>query len=192
MTLLSSTGDWPARVLLTLSVLAAIAGCLALMRRGWKRRAQRQGEVAALPAVPPVPSAFNPDDVTSVPARYVGASRSGDWLDRLVVHGLGVPSRAHVTVRTSHPTTAGVWVLRTGAPDLFVAAAELQAVRHDRAVAGRAYENDGVVVLTWLHGGALIDVGLRVRDTDVAEQLRHAIAWVAARPSAASTAGGLT
>ena len=189
--LLSSTGDWPARALLSMGVLAAIAGCLVLMRKGWKRRGGRQGDIGVLPDVPQIPDSINPHDVTSVPARYLGASRSGDWLDRVVVHGLGVPSHAQVTVRTALPIAAGVWVLRTGAPDLFVSAAELRGVRHDRAVGGRAYEHDGVLVMTWLHGGVLIDVGLRVRDSDVAEQLRAAITSVAARSSAASTSGGV-
>jgi len=193
--LLASTGDWPARVLLSMCVLAAIVSCLALMRKGWKRRGARQSDVAALPSVPPIPGSIDPRDVTSVPARYLGASRSGDWLDRVVVHGLGVPSEAHVTVRppaaTATATAAGVWVLRRGAPDVYVAAAELHGVRHDRAVAGRAYERDGVLVLTWLHGGALIDLGLRVRDSDVAEQLRRAVVALAPLSSAPSTPGGI-
>jgi hypothetical protein len=189
--LLSSTGDWPARVLLSLVVVVAIVGCLALMRRGWTRRGRRQGDVGALPTVPLFPDSTDPHDVTSVPARYLGASRGGDWLDRVVVHGLGVPSHAEVTVRTSPATEAGVWVLRTGAPDLYVAAADVHGVRHDRAVAGRAFEQDGVLVLTWLHGGVLLDVGLRVRDGDVAEQLRQAIASFSPVTDAPSTIGGI-
>ena len=189
MMVLSSVADWPERVLLTLGVLVAILGSLALMRRGWNRRAVRQRDVGALPFVPPIPAHSGPHDVTNVSARYLGASRAGDWLDRVVANGLGVPSNAHVSVRTSPATPTGVWVLRTGATDLFVAASELDSVRHDRAVAGRAYERDGVLVLTWNHGGSLIDVGLRVHDSDRAELLRKAIES-AERAAGASTASG--
>lgn len=165
--------EWPARIALTLLVVAAIAIVLALMRRGWVARGRRQGDIGPLPDVPELPKAGPEADqpaATDVPARYLGAARSGDWLDRVVVHGLGVPSAARVTV-----SGRGVWVMRTGAPDIFVAADELAGVRHDRAIAGRVLEQDGILVITWRHGDQLIDLGLRVRDALAAEAMRATI-----------------
>lgn len=166
--------DWPERIALTLLVAAAIASVLALMRWGWVARGRRQGDIVPLPDVPELPATPLDADqlaVSDVPARYLGAARSGDWLDRVVVHGLGVPSAARVTI-----SGQGVWVTRSGAPDIFVAADELAGVRHDRAMAGRVLEQDGILVVTWRHRDRLIDLGLRVRDAVAAEAVRAAIA----------------
>jgi hypothetical protein len=112
--------------------------------------------------------------VTGVSARYLGATRSGDWLDRIVVHGLGVPSAAEVTVGDK-----GVWVLRSGAPDIFVPAHDVVGARHDRGIAGRVLEADGVLVISWRHADHVIDLGLRVRDAVMAEALRAAVVALA-------------
>ena len=172
----ASGGMWPERLLLTAIVIAGIACCLLLMRWGWVRRGRRQGDVARLPAVPPVPVARLATDVTDVEARYLGSTRAGDWLDRVVVYGLGVPSAALVSVRGAVDAPArGVWVKRRGAPDIFVAADDVRGARHDRAAAGRAYEAEGVLVITWCHQQDAIDLGLRVRDPAKAERLRTAL-----------------
>lgn len=175
---IASSSDWPLRVLLSLAVVLAIALTLALMRKGWLRRAARQTDVAALGIVPSLPTTADPRDVTRCDARYVGASRAGDWLDRIVVHGLGVPSPASISVRVAGPVGSqpGVWVERVGAPDLFVPAESISGVRHDRGVAARAFERDGVLILTWNQGSTALDVGLRIRDTSEAERIRAAIA----------------
>ena len=168
--------DWPERIGLTLGVIALIGVVLGLMRWGWVRRGRRQSDIDPLPAVPEIPGTPGEGaprdsvDIRGVSARYLGATRSGDWLDRIVVHGLGVPSSAEVTVGSQ-----GVWVLRSGAPDIFAAATDVVAARHDRGIAGRVLETDGVLVITWRHGGQHIDLGLRVRDALAAEELRCAV-----------------
>lgn len=172
------------RTVLTAIVVVAILTCLALMRWGWVRRGRRQSDVPPLLPVPDVPVALGSRDVTGTAARYVGANRSGDWLDRVVVHTLGAPSAALVTVRTAgakaeqpapESPVAGVWVSRQGAPDIFVPAEQVLDVRHDRAAGGSAFEAGGVLVITWRHGGGSIDLGLRVRDPAEAEGLRIAV-----------------
>jgi len=69
-----------------------------------------------------------------------------------------------------------VWIVRDGAPDLFVEAGRVAGVRHDRGAAGRVLEKDGVLVITWRHGDQPIDLGLRVRDAVAAEAVRAAVA----------------
>ena len=80
--------------------------------------------------------------VTDVPARYLGTTRSGDWLDRVVVHGLGVPSAAQVWPST---TDRGVDRSATARPIVFVAAGRRGRAR---GMTGRSpvgcYEADGV------------------------------------------------
>lgn len=157
--------DWPLRIVLVLLVIGAIGGLLGLMLLGWRRRAGRQADVAAPPAVPDDPGA----SLLGQPAEglYLGTVTSGDWLDRIVVHGLGVRSRALVDV-----TPDGISVLREGAPDLWLPMADVSAVRSDRGIAGRAYERDGVVIMTWRLGDRLVDTGFRAqRAADHAEVL---------------------
>jgi hypothetical protein len=159
--------QWPERLALTLVVVVLIAGVLGLMRWGWVRRARGQVGLSPLPVVPEPP---DPHTCLAVDCRYLGATRSGDWLDRFVIHGLGVPSQARVLV-----TPAAVWILRSGAPDLYLSSRDVTGARHDRGIAGRVYESDGVVVISWSHDGQPIDVGLRVRDAARAESLRAAV-----------------
>lgn len=171
--------DWPQRLALTVLMGVLVITVLGLMRWGWVRRAGRQSDVAPLPAAPPAPAVADEGGAAEAPVwakgRYLGATRSGDWLDRIVVHGLGVPSKAHLVA-----SGQGLWILRDGAPDLFIAAGDVAGVRHDRAGGGRVLEADGVLLITWNHGGTLIDIGLRVPDAVAAESLRSAIE-VAAR-----------
>ena len=181
VTVVASGGVWPERLLLTAIIIAGIAGCLLLMRWGWVRRGRRQHDVARLPVVPPMPMQGVASDMTDVEARFLGSNRTGDWLDRVVVHGLGVPTAALVSVRSGVNAPArGVWIRRRGAPDIFVAAADVRGARHDRAAAGRAYEADGVLVITWGHEQNVLDLGLRVRDPATAERLRASIEAFAA------------
>lgn len=164
--------DWPQRLALTVLMGILVITVLGLMRWGWVRRAGRQSDVAPLPAAPPAPAVA--DEHVGAPVwakgRYLGATRTGDWLDRIVVHGLGVPSKARLVA-----SEQGLWILRDGAPDLFIAAGDVAGVRHDRAGGGRVLEADGVLLITWNHGGTLIDIGLRVPDAVAAECLRSAI-----------------
>lgn len=186
----ASVTDWPQRLALTLLTVVLVVAVLGLMRWGWVRRARRQTDVRPLPAVPPVPVVGDLHGTVSVSGvgRYLGATRSGDWLDRIVVHGLGVPSKARVVV-----SAKGVWIGREGAPDLFITASDVVDVRHGRAIAGRVVEADGVLLITWNHGGTLIDLGLRVPDAVSAESLRSAIeATARATPRSAALASSST
>ena len=83
----ATVSDWPAR----LALVALVAGLIALalwgMRRGWQGRVARHSSMAE-------PSAFDAPASSGVPGLYLGTSMSGDWLDRVAVHELGVRSRA--------------------------------------------------------------------------------------------------
>lgn len=163
--------NWPERLLLTGLVALAVVAVLALMRLGWVRRGRRQQDIAPLPPVPPLPEQGLA--LSAVQSRYLGTTRGDDWLDRVVVRGLGVPSAAQVSVGAE-----GLWCLRTGAPDLFIPAGQLVDARHDRGHAGKVYEGGGVLVLRWRHEGVTLETGLRVRDAAVAEDLRRSATGV--------------
>ncbi len=153
---------WPAVLLLVGVVVLAWAG----MSWGWRRRAARQSDV--LPPAPP-PSAPGPVLATAE-GLYVGSVLSGDWLDRVVPHGLGARANADLT---AHPT--GLLLARDGAPDVWVPRADLRAVRRDTGLAGKVTETGGLVVWTWRLGEVELESGLRPRYATDAVPLIHAI-----------------
>lgn len=178
--------DTQLRALLTVAVALSAVGLLLLMLRGWRRRGRRQADlpipsdsplpgVTDAPADPPEQDA--PVRLGPVPGRYLATTASGDWLDRIVVHGLGVPSRAEVTVRDD-----GVLVTRTGARDVFVPGPDVRGARRDRAIAGAVYEDGGLVVLTWLLGDQELDTGFRADHPETHEGLVTALSGLLERP----------
>ena len=164
--------QWPLRILLVLVVVAVIALVLLGMRAGWRRRAREQGDIAE-PLLPPDVLA----DTTAGPVSgvFLGSTHHGDWLDRIVVHDLGVRSRASAEVGSS-----GVALRREGARDVFIPAATVRAAEMARGIAGKAYERDGVLVVTWELGGRLVDTGFRADVADEQRQLRDAIVGLTA------------
>lgn len=146
------------RFLLTLLTLGAIALACWAMWRGWVHRGERQ---AGLPAPAEPPADFSADLLEGCPGRYLASTTAGQWLDRIVAHGLGTPSRAVVRVGR-----AGVVIEREGARSFFVPAADVEAVRVDKGIAGAVFETGGVVVLTWRLGTTSLDSGLRAQHTD--------------------------
>lgn len=148
--------NWPARITWVVGVIVVVLLVLFLMRKGWRNRSKRHADIIApvWPADLELPS-------TSVPAMYVGSSRAGDWLDRIVVHGLGVRSRAEVSV-----VPQGIAIVRAGAPDVFIPAASIRETRTDRAVSATVRSKDSIVLVTWQLGDATLETGLR---TDVAD-----------------------
>jgi len=145
--------NWPERLLLTAAVLGLIALASWAMWAGWRRRANREGaEIPGLPAVPAELSAA----ITAAEGKYIGTVRSGQWMVRVLAHGLGAPGRAHMSV---HPE--GVLLDRDGAPELFIPRDCLRSVGTGRGLAGTVVEREGMTILGWTWGGVDLDSGFR-------------------------------
>ena len=144
--------DWPNRIGWIVGLLLFIALVYWLMRQGWKWRGTLQGDLPELHGAPDDPG---PARLT-MSGRYHGSTTAGQWLDRIVAHGLGTRSRAELTL-----TDAGLDVVRPGATDFFVPAAQLREARLDKGIAGKVLTEGGLLVVTWQHGERLIDSGFR-------------------------------
>lgn len=145
-----SVTAWPERLALTVIVLLVVALAVLGMWWGWRARARRQSDLAA-------PPEFTGEVGTLLAVsegRYLGTCRAGDWLDRIVAHGLGAPSAAALNV-----IPAGMVITREGAPDVFIPVEAVDSVRSDRALAGQVLERDGVIVIRWHLGDSLLDTG---------------------------------
>lgn len=158
--------DLAERIGWVVGLLLLVALVYWLMRQGWKWRAALQS--TDLPAPEPPPAA--PGEARlAFTGRYHGSTHAGRWLERIVAHGLGVRSRAEVTL-----TERGVAVARPGAGDFLIPADAVLGARLDKGIAGKVLTEGGLLVITWRLGERTLDSGFR---SDLAAD--HA-AWVEA------------
>ncbi|WP_406010066.1 hypothetical protein OG440_31110 [Streptomyces sp. NBC_00637] len=144
--------DWAARIGWVVGLGLFVALVYWLMREGWKWRGTLQSDLPELLAAPDDPGAVR----LGMSGRYHGSTTAGQWLDRIVAHGLGTRSRVELTL-----TAAGLDVVRPGATDFFVPAAALREARLDKGIAGKVLTEGGLLVVTWAHGDRLLDSGFR-------------------------------
>ncbi|MFD7019978.1 hypothetical protein [Streptomyces sp. NPDC059161] len=164
--------NWGGRIGWLVGLALFVALVYWLMRQGWQWRGRLQSDLPDLLTAPETPG----EAKLRLSGRYHGSTTAGQWLDRIVAHGLGVRSKVELTL-----TDAGLDVVRPGANDFFVPAAQLREARLDKGIAGKVLTEGGLLVVTWSHGDKLIDSGFR---SDRAEQ--HA-AWVEAINSMITT-----
>ncbi|MEV6172205.1 hypothetical protein AB0L99_28845 [Streptomyces sp. NPDC051954] len=172
--------DWAARVGWLVGLALFVALIYWLMREGWKWRGTLQGDLPELPTAPDEPGAAKLA-VLSMSGRYHGSTTAGQWLDRIVAHGLGTRSRVELTL-----TDAGLDVVRPGATDFFVPLAALREARLDKGIAGKVLTEGGLLVVTWAHGERLLDSGFR---SDHAAEHNEWVAAINSMIEATSTEG---
>ncbi|WOI60272.1 PH-like domain-containing protein [Streptomyces fradiae] len=165
--------DWTARLGWVGLLLLFVVLAYWLMRQGWKWRDKVQS--ATLPELPTAPEAPGEPTLT-LNGRYHGSTTAGQWLDRIVARGLGTRSRAELAL-----TDAGLEVVRPGAADFFVPADRLRGARLDKGIAGKVLTEGGLLVVTWEHGGRLIDSGFR------SDRAAEHTAWVTALTALSTT-----
>ncbi|MFC8510156.1 hypothetical protein ACFU3J_27165 [Streptomyces sp. NPDC057411] len=168
--------DWAGRIGWVAGLLLFIAFVYWLMRQGWKWRGSLQSDLPELPEVPQAPG----EAKLTLSGRYHGSTTAGQWLDRIVAHGLGTRSRAELTL-----TDAGISVVRPGANDFLIPVEALREARLDKGIAGKVLTEGGLLVVTWAHGDTLLDSGFR---SDRAAE--HA-AWVETLNNLTNTTEGI-
>ncbi|WP_217566326.1 hypothetical protein [Streptomyces sp. GbtcB7] len=144
--------DWAARIGWLVGLVLFVALVYWLMREGWKWRGTLQSDLPELPTAPEDPGPVK----LSMSGRYHGSTTAGQWLDRIVAHGLGTRSRVELTL-----TDAGLDVVRPGATDFFIPAEALRETLLGKGIAGKVLSEGGLLVVTWAHGDKLIDSGFR-------------------------------
>ncbi|WP_371539172.1 hypothetical protein OG210_27670 [Streptomyces sp. NBC_00466] len=169
--------DWSGRIGWIVGLLLFVALVYWLMREGWKWRGTLQSDLPELPTVPDAPGPAR----LEMSGRYHGSTTAGQWLDRIVAQGLGTRSKAEVTL-----TDEGVDVVRPGASDFFIPAAQLREARLDKGIAGKVLTEGGLLIITWQHGDKLIDSGFR------SDRAAEQAAWVEAVNAMSHPAGSTT
>ncbi|WUS95982.1 hypothetical protein OHA46_04465 [Streptomyces sp. NBC_00708] len=170
--------DWSARISWVIGLVVLVVFVYWLMRQGWKWRGNLQSD---LPAPATVPDGYaDGEKLLTLSGRYHASTTAGQWLDRIVAHGLGTRSRVELTL-----TADGLDVVRPGAADFFVPAADLRGARTERALAGKVLPEGGLLVITWALGDRLIDSGFR------SDHSAEHPAWVDAVNHLTSTTEGI-
>ncbi|CAM5488548.1 hypothetical protein [Streptomyces tanashiensis] len=157
--------DWAGRLGWVAGLLLFVAFVYWLMRQGWKWRGSLQSDLPELPTAPDTTG----EAKLTLSGRYHGSTTAGQWLDRIVAHGLGTRSRVELKL-----TDAGIEVVRPGANDFFVPAAALREARLDKGIAGKVLAEGGLLIVTWEHGGKQLDSGFR------SDRAAEHTAWVEA------------
>jgi hypothetical protein len=148
--------DWP-RLWLTLAIVVLCVVFAALLRLGWRHRATRQSGFAALPAAPVLPGDQLAQPLTGV---YVSTTNTGQWQDRIVVHGIG--RRAKATARLYE---SGVMIDRAAEDPIWIPRDALLSVSTAPGVAGKVMGlADGILLITWTWSGKGVDSGFRADD----------------------------
>lgn len=155
--------NWPDYIGWAVGLLIVIGVVYWLMRQGWNWRRAHQADLPALPAAPSDPGPV----ILESSGRYHGSTTAGNWLDRVVAHGLGIRSLAELAL-----SERGLLVRRPGDSDLWIPAEHLTGARTDSGIAGKVVPA-GLLVVTWTLEGRALDSGFRLDHPD-----EHPI-WVA-------------
>lgn len=145
--------NWPERLLLTAAVIAVIALTVWAMWWGWRRRAAK--EEAEIPTPPSSPEQLS-EAIAVAEGKYIGTVKSGEWMVRVLAHGLGAPAQARLSVHRE-----GVLIDRDGAAAVFIPTDSLRQVGVGRGLAGTVVERDGMAIFGWDCGGVALDTGFR-------------------------------
>ncbi|HEY1175149.1 MAG TPA: hypothetical protein VGF17_03250, partial [Phytomonospora sp.] len=141
--------DWSGYLLWVGIFAVLILGLYFLMWRAWQKRARRQADMPApaeAPAEPGTPL------LPELAGRYFGSTVAGQWLNRIVAHGLGTRSAADLTL-----TEKGLRVDRPAAAGFFIPAGDLVEARFEKAMAGKVLPEGGLLVVTWKLGDTQLD-----------------------------------
>ncbi|MHB0928641.1 MAG: PH-like domain-containing protein [Candidatus Nanopelagicales bacterium] len=143
------------RMALVLGIIAVIALTYWGMYRGWQARVASQRELPL-----PQPQSSEPTVAGPWSGIYLGATRAGRWLDRIDAHSLGARSLVRLRL-TAH----AIDLERENERSFSIPRTEVIGVRADKGIAGRAFEDGGIIVISFRLGQESIDIGMRFPDT---------------------------
>lgn len=153
------------RTLLTVGLVLVILLSAYGLLVGWRHRRQRQSGIAELPVAP---EDLGEELFEPLTGLYVSTTVAGSWQDRIVAGGLGRRAAA-----TLHLARSGILIERIGESEIFIPVDDLESVGTAPGIAGKVMAMpDGILIITWLLGGARVDSGLRLDD------LQDQAAWL--------------
>jgi hypothetical protein len=153
----------------TIIVGLVVLVAFVLMIVGWRGRVRRQSGLA----LAPVPTELAPASYAAE-VLYVATTRSDAQLERIVAGGLGLRSRADVSV---HPE--GVLLALRGSDPILIPAEAVADAGFGTYTIDRVVERDGLAVITWRLGDTLVDTWIRANSDGDKEALVSAVSTLA-------------
>lgn len=157
MTLFQSSAEvtaWPERVALTLLFLVIVGLIYFAMYKNWQGKSKRDSSMK-----PPLRIGSKTPRV-SYQGTYVATTYATDWLQRVHAHGLSLPSRAELMY---FDDGIGFELAHT---DVFIPVDTIQSVSSTNALAGKVYEAEGMIIVTWQLGDIDVVTGFRASTAD--------------------------
>lgn len=140
---------WPERIALTLVFLLIIGLIYFSMYRNWQRKANRDRVLG------------NPLQVNErLPlqvyrGRYIATTYADDWLKRVHIRGMTLPSLAELQVFCD-----GIAIVLKES-EVFIPFEDISKIDSIHALAGKVFESDGLIAITWKLETVLLVTGFR-------------------------------
>ena len=157
MTLFQSSAEvtaWPERIALTVTFFAILGLIYFAMYKNWQRKSKRDSAIAAPERI------GNRTPEVQYLGTYVATTFATDWLQRVHAHGLSLPSRAQFIFFED-----GIGI-DTAKMDMFIPFEHIKSVGTTHALAGKVYEADGMIAVTWNLGDIEVVTGFRASTTE--------------------------
>lgn len=157
MTLFQSSAEvtaWPERIGLTMTFFAILGLIYLVMYKNWQRKSKRDSGITAPERI------GNRTPEVQYPGTYVATTFATDWLQRVHAHGLSLPSRAQFMYFANG---IGIDLVKT---DVFIPFEHIKSVGTTNALAGKVYEADGMIAVTWHLGDIEVVTGFRASTTE--------------------------
>ncbi|WP_298228799.1 hypothetical protein [Gryllotalpicola sp.] len=164
---------WP-----TLIVIAILLLVFFGMWWGWRSRQKRSAHLIPPTSAPDHPGA----ELVSAPLFYVATTEHGKPLERLAIRGLGFRARAQLIAYE-----AGAELSIPGERAVFIAASAITDVAPATVTIDKVVEKNGLIRVSWIIDGTIVDSYLRVIGTDPEPVFRALASYTAAPSTTTST-----
>ncbi|MEN9923208.1 MAG: hypothetical protein RIS09_722 [Actinomycetota bacterium] len=145
---------WPERIALTVGFIGVMAFLYFAMYRNWKRKSKRDEmiqEPDSLPILKPL---------GEFEGTYIATTYASDWLKRVHAHDLALPSRGAILL---YQDGLG---LRLSKNSFFIPKSNIVELTSAHALAGKVFEADGIVAITWRLGDVEVVTGFRTQQSE--------------------------
>lgn len=140
---------WPERIGLTLLFIGIVALIYFAMDKNWKAKAKRDQELKQ-------PSGIEGRIPLHVyEGKYIATTFANDWLKRVHINTLAFPSEATLQIFND-----GVGITLKS-EDLFIPFEHMSSIESINALAGKVFEADGLIGITWKLGSTPVVTGFR-------------------------------
>ncbi len=144
---------WPERMALTLFFVVVLGLIYFAMRKNWQKKSQQDSYLVDPQNI------SQRKEMISYFGTYIATTYANDWLHRVHAHGLALPSKAQLKFFED-----GIG-LQLASKDFFIPFEDIISLSSTHALAGKVFETDGLIAITWKLGEVAVVSGFRTERT---------------------------